>query len=258
MKHGKTIIRAVLITAFWLGVWTLAALAVGLPLLFPTPLSVVKRLLELLGQGEFYRITALSFGRVLLGVVTAILAGVALSFATARFSVARDALHPVMTVIKSTPVASFVVLAVLWMGADRVTSFITLLIVLPVVWTNLDTGFAEINPQLDEVTRVYRMSPLRRLRVLILPSLRPYFVSACRTSFGLAFKAGIAAEIIVLPKHAIGTKIFEAKTYIEAEDMFAWTAVVVLVTLLVEFVFTRMLKKLEKKQPQQEERYAEI
>ena len=258
MKTGKKILRAVLIAAFWLGVWTLAALAVGLPLLFPTPPAVLKRLLELLGEGEFYRITALSFGRVLLGILAAIALGVALSFATARFSIVRDALHPVMTVIKSTPVASFVVLAVLWMGAERVTAFITLLVVLPVIWTNLDQGFSEIDPQLDEVTRVYRMSSLRRLRVLILPTLRPYFVSACRTSFGLAFKAGIAAEIIVLPKYAIGTKIFEAKTYIEAEDMFAWTLVVVLVTLLVELAFTRLLQKTERKQPPKEERHAEI
>ena len=261
MKIGKTakkLLRALLIAAFWLGVWTIAARAVGLPLLFPTPWAVVKRLFALLGEGEFYKITALSFGRVLVGILAAILLGVALSFATARFSVVRDALHPVMTVIKSTPVASFVVLAVLWMGAERVTAFVTLLIVLPVIWTNLDQGFAEIDPQLGEVARVYRFSPLRRLRVLILPSLRPYFVSACRTSFGLAFKAGIAAEIIVLPKYAIGTKIFEAKTYIEAEDMFAWTLVVVLVTLLFELAFTRILKQIEKKQPRKGERHAEI
>lgn len=258
MKIGKRVLRTVLIAAFWLGVWTLASLLVGLPLLFPTPLAVLQRLISLLQEPDFYRITALSFGRVFLGILSAIALGVALSFATARFSVARDALHPVMTVIKSTSVASFVVLAVLWMGAERVTTFITLLIVLPVIWTNLDEGFAQIDPQLDEVTRVYKLSPLRRLRVLVLPTLRPYFVSACRTAFGLAFKAGIAAEIIVLPKDAIGTKIYEAKQYIEAEDMFAWTLVVVLITLLVELAFSRILKTLEPKQVQKEERYAEI
>ena len=258
MRLKNRFLRGGLIAAFWLGVWTLAALAVGLPLLFPTPIGVLKRLIVLMGEPTFYLITAYSFGRVLIGILAAMLLGIALSFLTARFSIVRETLHPLMTVIKSTPVASFVVLAVLWMGAERVTSFVTFLIVLPVIWTNLDEGFANIDTQLDEVTRVYRFSPLRRLRVLILPSLRPYFVSACRTAFGLAFKAGIAAEIIVLPKIAIGTEIYEAKLYIEAEDMFAWTLVVVLVTLLLEFAFSRLLRRLDPPAMQKEARDAEI
>ena len=243
MKSASKLLRGLLIAAFWIGVWTAAALLVGMPLLFPTPIGVLRRLGELICEPSFYLITACSFGRVFLGIAIATLIGVLLAFATARISILRDAIIPLMTVIKSTPVASFVVLAMLWMGANRVTTFVTILIVLPVVWTNLDIGFSQIDPQLDEVTRIYRLSPLRRLRVLILPSLRPYFVSACRTSFGLAFKAGIAAEIIVLPKVAIGTKIFEAKQYIEAEDLFAWTLVVILITLLFELAFSLLLKR---------------
>ena len=258
MKLGRSFFKGLLIVAFWLGVWTLASLAVGLPLLFPTPLGVLKHLIAMMGDARFYQITAYSFGRVLLGIFAAIVSGVLLAFATARFQILRQAFYPLMTVIKSTPVASFVVLAILWMGAERVTSFITLLIVLPVIWTNLDEGFSEIDPQLDEVTRVYRLSPLRRLSVLVLPTLRPYFVSACRTAFGLAFKAGIAAEIIVLPELAIGTEIYEAKLYIEAEDVFAWTLVVVLITLLVECAFSLLWRRLESTALQKEVHDAEI
>ena len=90
------------------------------------------------------------------------------------------------------------------------------------------------------------MPLLRRWRVLILPSLKPYFVSACRASIGLAWKAGVAAEIIAMPKNTIGTMIGEAKLYIESATMFAWTLTVILLSLAIEFLFTALLGRLVK------------
>jgi NitT/TauT family transport system permease protein len=151
-----------------------------------------------------------------------------------------------MTVIKATPVASFIILAWILMGASRVPSFITVLIVLPVIWTNLDVGFQKIDPQLREVAKIYRLSIWKRLRILVIPSLKPYFISAARTALGLAWKAGIAAEIITMPKNTIGTMIGESKLYILTSEMFAWTLVVILLSLAIEFLFSALLKRLDK------------
>lgn len=258
MTRGKRIAEGALIVVFWLGVWFLVAWGVGKPLLLPTPTAVLGRLWELIWTADFYAVTAYSLGRVLSGILVSILAAALLSALTSRLPLLKRMLQPLMTVVKATPVASFIVLAVIWLGSERVTSFVTLLIVLPVVWTNLDQGFAEIDPRLDEVTRVYRFSYWRRLRVLVLPSLRPYFVSACRTSFGLALKAGIAAEIIALPKQSIGTKIFESKQYIMAEDTFAWTLLVILISLCIEALFGLLMKRLDRRGLKKEDTYAEI
>ena len=183
-----------MISLFWLIVWMLAAYKIHKPLLFPYPKAVLLRLWELLQTKAFYQITLTSLENVFSGILIAILAGILLSVITSRISLLRDTLLPVMTVIKATPVASFIVLAMILLGAAKIPTFITILIVLPVVWTNLDEGFLKIDPQLAEVTRVYKMPLLRRWKVLILPSLKPYFVSACRASIGLAWKAGVAAE----------------------------------------------------------------
>ena len=258
MTRGKRIAEGVLIAVFWLGIWFLVAWWVGKPLLLPTPTGVLRCLFELAGTAEFYAATAYSLGRVMSGILASILAAALLSALTSRLPLLRRTLQPLMTVVKATPVASFIVLAVIWLGSERVTSFVTLLIVLPVVWTNLDQGFAEIDPRLDELTRVYKLSYWRRLRVLVLPSLRPYFVSACRTSFGLALKAGIAAEIIALPKTSIGTKIFESKQYIMAEDTFAWTLLVILISLGIEALFGLLMKRLDRRGGKKEGTYAEI
>lgn len=252
MKIVKRLCSIVLILLFWLGVWWLAAWRVGKPLLFPSPLPVVERLAEMMRTAEFYRITANSLFNVLKGILIAVLGGCILSAITSRIKLLRDAVLPLMTVIKATPVASFIILALIWIGAVKVPTFITVLIVLPVVWTNLDEGFLRIDPQLTEVTKVYQIPFLRRLRILILPSLRPYFVSACRTSMGLAWKAGIAAEIIAMPRNSIGTMMGDAKQYIETVDLFAWTLTVILLSLIIEFLFAALFKKFDRKPPRKE------
>ena len=245
MKTLKKIGRALLVAAFWLCVWALAAHQFGKPLLFPSPLSVIKTLGELLQTKEFYVATGTSLGNILLGTLSAILCACLLVIVTSKIHFVRELIHPVMAVVKATPVASFIILMLLFLGPVKVPSFITFLIVLPIVWTNLDEGIQNIDPQLTEVTKMYRFSLSKRLRVLIFPSVKPYFLSACKTAIGLAWKAGVAAEIIAMPPNTIGTMIGEAKLYIMSAEMFAWTLTVVLLSLAIEFGVSYLFAKLD-------------
>ena len=241
--HLPRAARVPLVLAFWLGVWAFAAWRVGLPLLLPSPALVAKTLWIMLGTGAFYRTVLRSLWNVTAGILIAVVAGALLAGLCRRVRLLRELILPLMTVIKATPVASFIVLALIWIGSARVPSFITVLIVLPVVWTNVDEGLSKIDPQLTELTRVYRMPFLPRLRFLVLPSVRPYFFAACRTSLGLAWKAGIAAEIIALPRMTVGTAINDARQYLLTEEMFAWTFVVILLSLLIECGFTALFDR---------------
>ena len=252
MKTLKKIGRALLVAAFWLGVWAIAAYRFGKPLLFPSPLSVLKTLGKLLQTKEFYIITANSIGNILFGTIGAIVSACVLVIVTARIHFIRELIHPVMAVIKATPVASFIILMLLFLGPIKVPAFITFLIVLPIVWTNLDQGIASIDPQLVEVAKMYRFSSAKRLRVLVFPSLKPYFLSACKTSIGLAWKAGVAAEIIAMPRGTIGTQIGEAKLYIMTAEMFAWTLTVVLLSLVIEFGVSYLFQKLNSRKVHKE------
>ncbi len=261
MKLIKKIGKILLVTAFWIGVWAFAAWRIGKPLLFPTPKAVFLRLGELIRTEDFYRITANSLWNVFLGLLIAISLGVVLALITSRISFVRELVLPLMSVIKATPVASFIVLAIICLnvifsaqtGSARVPTFIAILIVLPVVWTNLDEGFLKIDPKLSEVARVYRIPFFRRFRILIFPSVKPYFVSACRASIGLAWKAGISAEILAMPRNTIGTMIGEAKLYIETATMFAWTLTVILLSLVIEFFFTWLLGYWDKSKTKKED-----
>ena len=252
MKTLKKIGRTLLVAAFWLGVWAFAAHKFGKPLLFPSPIAVLQTLGKLLQTKEFYTATANSLVNIFGGMISAIASACVLAACTARVRFIRELIHPVMAVIKATPVASFIILMLLFLGPVKVPAFITFLIVLPIVWTNLDEGINNIDPLLAEVAKMYRFSLAKRLRVLILPSVKPYFLSACKTSIGLAWKAGVAAEIIAMPKNTIGTMIGEAKLYIMSAEMFAWTLTVVLLSLAIELGVSYLFAKLDAQKVQKE------
>ncbi len=244
MRFFKRTLRILLVLAFWLGLWAFASWRVGLPLLFPTPGAVLECLWGLMQTSEFYLVLLTSLWNVLYGIIIAVALGMLLAALTHRVKFLRELLLPLMTVIKATPVASFIFFALIWIGSVRVPSFITVLIVLPIVWTNLDEGLRKTDPMLIELTRAYKMPVWKGLRVLTIPSVKPYFISACRSSVGLGWKAGVAAEIIARPRGSIGTMMSDAKQYLETDDLFAWTLAVILLSLIIEAILSTLLGRI--------------
>lgn len=244
MRLLKTAGKNLTVLLFWLLVWELLSLRVGSALLLPAPRAVAARTLGLAASARFWRITGLSLARILCGVAAGVVSGTLTAALTARFAVPRALLSPLLTMVKSTPVASFIILALIWMGRDIVPGFIAFLMVLPMVWTNVSAGIAQTDTQLLETARVFRFSRRRLCRLVYLPSCAPYLVSACRAALGLGWKAGIAAEILTVPQSSIGRMLYESKLYLETTDLFAWTLVVILCSLIIEKVLMAAVGRL--------------
>lgn len=253
----KKLIQYTLVTAFWLCAWAVAAHFVGESLLLPTPREVLSRLLALGGQGTFWLTVLTSLGRILGGVAVALLCGVLLAVATHFVPWLYALFYPLITVIRSTPVASFIILAYLWMSRDTLPSFIAVLMVLPVVWANLHEALDDVDERLLEMAKVYGFSPLKKLRRVYLPSILPAFMASCRSSVGLAWKAGVAAEILIVPAVSIGRMLSESKQYLETTDLFAWTLAVILLSLLLELLLLGLIRIFDKRR-RKEKRAGEV
>lgn len=240
-------LRTLAVVLFWLLIWQLAAALVGQELLLPSPLRVARELLRLAGGAEFWLTVAQSIRRVLTGIASAVLLGILLALLTHKSALLRALLSPVMTLVKSTPVASFIILALVWLGRDVVPPVIAALMVLPVVWANVSQGLDGIDPQLLELAQVCRLPRGRVFRRITLPSVLPHLRAALCSALGLGWKAGIAAEILTVPARSIGKRIYEAKIYLETTELFAWTAAVVLLSLVIERLLLRLVGRIGKK-----------
>ena len=233
-KRLKNIACGVLVAAFWLTLWYVCALAVGNPIIFPTPTETVVRLFELMLTKEFLKFTLASLARVIAGILFAVPAAFAAAAVCSYSRVADRLFEPAVLLMRSIPVVSFILIAVFIFERGIIPSAITFIMIFPVLYRNLREGISQTPRELLEMADVFRLSTYLKIKNVYLPAVMPYFYSALTTSVGLGIKAGIAAEVVAYIPSSIGKKLSDAKSYMEPADLLAWTAVIVILSLLIE------------------------
>lgn len=226
---------------FWLLVWHMASVVIGHDILLVSPLDAGKRLIELAGNGEFWGSVGLSLSRIATGFASALAAGIVLAAASARLTFMRHLLAPLVVTIKSVPVASFVILILVWVSSEHLSVAISFLMAFPIVYTTMLEGIEQTDRGLLEMADIFDIDPFNRLRFIYASQVLPYFQAACSLSLGMCWKAGIAAEVIGLPAMSIGEHLYEAKVYLATSDLFAWTLVIICISILGETLFSKLV-----------------
>lgn len=242
-KLGKRLAVGAAVAAVWLAVWQILAARVDLELLLPSPLAVGKTLVNLAGTAVFWQSAATSLVRVLCGFAAAVVCGCLLAAATVRFAPLRALVSPILAIVKSVPVASFILLAFVWIGSEVLPAVIAFSMVLPIVWSNTEKGLKQTDVKLLELAKVCRFGAARTWRHIRIPAVMPYLLPALTTGLGFAWKSGIAAEIIAHTEFSIGQYMYRAKSMLETTELFAWTALVVVLSLAMEWVLAALLRR---------------
>ncbi len=224
----------VLAVAFWIAVWQGISLAVGSEILVASPARTFGALLSLLREGAFYRAVLGSLMRICAGFALALALGIALGALSFVVGWVRALLHPVVSVVKATPVASFVILALIWISSKNLSIFISFLMVFPIMYENMLAGLESADAKLLEMGQVFHLSRMARIRAIYLPAAYPFLLSAARLSLGMCWKSGIAAEVIGQPRQSIGAELNQAKLFFNTPDLFAWTVTIIVVSVVFE------------------------
>lgn len=231
----------------WLLVWQISAVALDREYFLPAPVTTFKALLSLISTAEFYRITLLTLTRVLLGISLGVIIGTLFAVLSHSLTWFYHLVRIPITVVRSTPVASFIIILWILLSGDALAVFVAILMVAPIVWQNLLDGYSSIDKELIEVTEVFGFSKRKRFLVLTLPALKKYFLPAVITSVGLGWKAEIAAEIIAYTKNSIGQKISDAKYNLHTAEVFAWTLVIIFFSIALEWATRTLLRRFDKR-----------
>ncbi len=226
--------RSVVPLAFWLLIWQALALIVNHSYFLPSVPETFRALIELVSTSRFFLVVAMTLLRVLAGLLIGVASGALLAFLSYKLDIFRAFIAPLMTVIKSTPVATIIIILWIAMSGDALAIFIAVMMVTPIVWQNVLDGFSSISKELLELCDMYEFSFGARVRYLMLPVLVKYFFPAVITSIGLAWKSEIAAEIIAYTKNSIGYYINDAKNFYLSDTVFAWTVVIIVMSILLE------------------------
>ena len=235
----KEVLKKVGAALLALTFWEIAALLIHQRILLVTPVAVARRLCTIWRVEGFARAIWFSFYHIAGGFLLGLILGCLLAYLAVE-----TLLWPWMATIKSVPVASFVVICLIWLSARNLSVFISFLIVIPIIYQNVLEGLRAENREMQEVATVFQLPWRKRFRYIELPKLRPFLLSACRVTTGMAWKAGIAAEIIGVPNGSIGKMLYTAKIYLDTDDLLAWTVIIVVISVVAEKVFLAGLSRL--------------
>lgn len=241
-SQRRRLIRRSAILLFWLLVWELADHLVDNRLILTGPVRTAQALIENVVVPEFWLISGASFGRIALGFAVAFSGGILLALVSHRFALFRDLLLPVMSVMKTVPMVSFMIMLLIWVGAQALTVWLAFLIVTPLVYLSMAAGLNAVDRRSIEMARVHRLSAVKRFLYVYRPVFMPFLVSACQVGLGMSWKAGIMAEVFATTPLSIGKEMFVAKTFLDTPALFAWTVVVMLLSLLFERVVMMLLR----------------
>ena len=232
--------------AFWVLIWWAMSAIINEKLFLPSPYSVLKALISLFPKKEFWTSIAFSTSRVVLSYLVSFIVAALLGVfggLSERFEIL---LSPLVKAMRSIPVASIVILVLLWVKSRNLSTVVSFLVVFPILYESVLAGVKNTDPLLLEAADNYRIKGYRRLRYIYLPSIFPYIESGIKSSLGLCWKSAVAAEVIGLPLHSMGSKLYEAKVYLDTPSLFAWTVAIVVLAALFEklaFLLFSMIKR---------------
>lgn len=239
----KKTLQKALIILFWLLLWQTAAWLFHNSIIFVGPLEMLSSLITQMGTSEFWRSLYHSMIRIMGGFGCAFLLAICTSGLSYRFPLLKMLLEPAVQLQKSVPVASFVVLLLILIGSKNLSIAIVFLMAFPILYINMLEGLQHVDVQMLEMAKIFRMHPWHQFLYIYRPAFLPFLISGSKIALGMSWKSGIAAEIIGVPSHSIGERLYMSKIYLSTDSLFAWTLVIIVVSTSFEKIFLWLLKK---------------
>ncbi len=230
------------VACFWLLIWELVSRWVGQELFLASPVAVFRTLLVLVQTMDFWQTIFFSSLRIITGFAIALLSGTILAILAYRFRLIEELISPLMRIIKAMPVASFIILALVWIKSKNLSVLISFMMVLPMIYSSVEQGLIAVDKKLLQMAKVFRLSLWKKAIAIYIPSVKPFFLTAVMVGLGFCWKAGIAAEVIGFPAGSIGAKLYEAKLYLMTKEILAWTIVIILISIIFEKVIILLLR----------------
>lgn len=230
---------------FWLALWQIGALVVGNALILPSPIQTLMAAVALLSAADFAATLALTMGRVFGGVIISVALGIVTGFFCGLSPFLRSLIDPLVTIIRTVPVVSVIILINLWLAAGIVPLVVCFLICFPIAWTNVVEGMDHVPPPLLDMAWVYRVPFRRRVKDIYIPALKPYMAAALMNAIGMGWKATVTAEVLANARPSVGMNLYYAKVYLETETLFGWTLIIVLCSYFIEKITRYFLSRIK-------------
>jgi len=222
------------IALFWILMWEIFSLIINQEIYLPSPITTLNALIDLLKSSETYITIFYSTYRTIMGFMISCATGIMLGYFCGINKFVYDLFNPLIGIIRTVPVMSIIIIAIMWFKDTNVPIFVAFLMCFPIIWTNTVSGIKSTDIKLLQMCKVYNIKKLGIIKSVYFYSSLPYIKAGMISALGIGWKVTSAAEVLSLPKYSIGRFLYDSKVYLEIPDLFAWTFIIILLSILFE------------------------
>lgn len=237
-------LRRILIIVFWLTVWQITAMIINQPILLDSFSDTLKALFSSLKSLDFYLSVFKTLSFTLIGLLLSYTLAILLAVLSYRNRLIEELFSPLLSVMKAIPVASFAILVIIWFGNEFLTIFVSFIVVFPQIYFAVLNGLNNTDEKMLQAAKVYRLSFKEKALYIYRLAVTPLLLSASQSAISMAFRSSIAAEVIGTTTRTIGQQLYYSKLYLDTAQLFSWTFVIILMSVLCEKALLYLLKRL--------------
>lgn len=219
-------------------VWKMLALYFNSPFIVPHPEDTILTVIKLIGTKDFMQVAGATVLRGITGFVISAILGVGAGIIAGISAGFNAFINPILVTIRSTPVISLILLALIWFSPGTVPVYIAMLTMFPFICTNVVDGIKSVDHGLIEMARFYNVGTRKIITDVYIPAIMPFIISGASSAMGIGWRAIIIGEVLSQPRYGIGTTMQSAQTFLNVDVVIAWT----LIAVLISYIFEKMIR----------------
>ncbi len=245
MKINKwlNIILPVISVLAVVAVWAVAAAITGSEYILPSVCQTAVAFFELFGSGKFYVAILMTFLRSIIAFSLSFIIAFCLAFLAKKSDKAERALAPIISVIRALPTIAVVLLLLFWTSSNIAPVIVTMLVVLPTVYTGARNALDGVDEGALEMCKVFKVSKKDVFYKVQFPQVAPPTLKLIGSGLSLNLKLMVAAEVLSATVKSIGNMLNFASYNGEIADMLALVVVIVVIGVAIEGLFNIISRK---------------
>jgi NitT/TauT family transport system permease protein len=241
MKNLSIKISSILSLVF---IWYLIYIIIDHPLLIPPISKVIETFFKMLIESSFLNALWHTASRLVISLAISSVCGILLGYLSAKNKSLELVLRPHVTILKTIPVISVIIIMYILVGYQIAPYIITFFMIFPIFYQATYQGIKAINKDLLDVYHLEMENKYLEMKYVYLQNIKDYLILASYQSFGLGFKVLVTSEFITQTQNSIGKLLYQAKVNLAYDYVFAITILLILITVLVEVFMSSFKKKM--------------
>ncbi len=232
---------AVFRLVLWMSVWEIISRFVEDKIPFAGPVKTIEALIIRASCKEFYIAVWTTFSGIAFGFTAAMILGTMLGYMAYFHRKADYMITPVIDFFRYIPMITFTLLAIMWWDSSALAFEVSVFLSLPVIYKHTLTGLKNSDQHYLKRVRQIKMQPVKKFIYLYQPVKMPEYIPGCHRALNMCWKSGIIAQLLGNTRHSIGSMLYQARDDADVAGIFAWTIVIVGLSVLFEQVVIRLL-----------------